>query len=94
MIVKQGQSFFDMVLQGTGNIDNAFEMAVLNNRIMTDCLEIGDLITPSEVTDKRITSLFNANNLPATALADRGGEYPGGFRGIGEMIIGSTFIVG
>lgn len=91
-VTKQGQSFLDKVTQYTGSIDNALEMAILNNVSITDPLVIGAVVKPSAVTNKIVHGFFNPFNEPATALtyeaiADIDNA------GIGEMIIETTFIV-
>jgi hypothetical protein len=94
MITKQGQCFFDLVIQGTGNVDNAFEMAVLNGLSITDGLEIGQEIMPTEVTNRNIVALFNAKHIPATSQAfPSTGDLTPESGGIGYMVIEDTFIV-
>lgn len=94
MIAKQGQCFFDLVIQGTGNIENAFAMALLNGLSMTDSLTIGQEVAPSTVTSKAVVALFGPKNYPATceALPESGVLSPV-LGGIGYMIIEDTFIV-
>ncbi|MGV8814737.1 MAG: hypothetical protein ACOH2D_11575 [Gelidibacter sp.] len=91
-VTKQGQSFLDKVTQYTGSIDNALEMAVLNNLSITDPLVIGDIVKATAVTNKIVHGFFNPFNEPATALTYEAiAEIDNA--GIGEMIIESTFIV-
>lgn len=94
MIAKQGQCFFDLVIQGTGNIENAFAMALLNGMSMTEDLVIGQKVLPSAVTTKSVVALYGPKNYPATyeALPDSG-ELSPILGGIGYMIIEETFIV-
>jgi hypothetical protein len=92
-IVHQGQSFLDKVLETTGSIENAFEMALLNNMSITDDVAIGQELKVSNVTLKSIVSIFNKNKRPATAITmEQMQEIEND--GIGYMRIGSTFIVG
>ena len=90
--VKQGQSFLDKTTQLTGSIDNALEMALLNNWSITDPLVIGALVKATAVSNKMVQGFFNPFNEPATALSYEAiAEIDDG--GIGEMIIETTFIV-
>ena len=91
-MVKQGQSFLDLVLQKTGSIENAFEMSLLNNCSLTDPLEIGNEIVPTAVSKKSVTALF-ANKVPATAPKMAISEIVPDTSGIGSMIIEESFIV-
>ena len=69
MKVEQGQSFLDKVIEQTGSLDNAFEMALLNNLSLTDGLQIGSELSTAGTVKRGIVSLFGKNNKPATALA-------------------------
>lgn len=94
MIVKRGQSFIDMVMQGTGALDAAFEMAVSNGRSLTQALATGDTIQATEVVNKRIVSLFTLGKEPTSAINQVEQELAQSNLGIGEMVIEQTFIVG
>ena len=91
-MVKQGQSFLDKVLEQTGSIENAFEMALANDSSITDLLVIGDVLKPAGKIKSVIVSLFGENNEPATALTASYIAENENF-GIGKMAIGSTFII-
>lgn len=94
MITRQGQSFFDLVIQGTGAIENAFEMALLNGLSITDDLEIGQTIEPSTITSKSIVAMFSEKHYPATfEVFPKTGELSPVLGGIGYMAIEDTFIV-
>lgn len=94
MEVKQGQSFWDLVVQLTGDIDNAFAMSLLNDRSTTDLLALGDTILPNGQIKKNVVNLFTEDNIPATYEA-----YPSNdvnapnIGGIGFMGIEETFII-
>lgn len=94
MISKQGQSFLDMVIQATGDIDNAFAMSLANGVSMSDRTNIGQTINPIAVTNQRIQSLFSEDQIPATALSNYEQLLSQPNEGIGQMIVGETFIVG
>jgi hypothetical protein len=91
-MVKQGQNFLDKVLEQTGSLENAFEMALINDLSITDVLVIGDVLKPAGKIKNTIVSLFSENNEPATGLTVSFLAENGNF-GIGKMAIGSTFII-
>ncbi|GEP52385.1 hypothetical protein FNO01nite_30570 [Flavobacterium noncentrifugens] len=68
-IVYQGQSFFDKVIECTGDVENAFAMALLNGINVTDHLEIGQVLKSPAVTKNQIVNIFNTKNRPASALS-------------------------
>lgn len=63
----QGQSFLDMVLQMTGSIDNAVEMAVVNGMQLTDTVATGQTLRGTAITDVATAGHWNRNRKPATA---------------------------
>jgi hypothetical protein len=69
-IVYNGQSFLNKVLESTGNISNAFEMALLNNVSITDNIAIGTKLEISEITNNYIVDFFNEDNRPATNIIE------------------------
>ncbi|QFG53631.1 hypothetical protein [Chryseobacterium sp.] len=80
---QQGQSFLDVVAQQTGSFEEIISAALLNNRSLTEDLQVNTLV---KVTD----GIALRNNRPATAL--RSTLHPGSQqKGIGFMSIGSTF---
>ncbi|MDM1045865.1 hypothetical protein HX004_13990 [Myroides sp. 1354] len=56
--VKQGQTFFDTVIETTGDITNAFDMAMANNISITDTLINQMDLVVSGVEKTTITQLF------------------------------------
>lgn len=92
MITKQGQSFLDLVIQGTGSLQSAFSMALENDRSVSDAVETGEQIKSAKVKDKSITALFQ-KRLPATAPLMEIETITDQPEGIGQMIIEDTFIV-
>lgn len=86
----QGQNFIDKVLETTGNIENVFEMALLNNISITDDLPIGTELKTSKATNLEIVELFGEFNKPATAITEQSIIT---YIGIGKMSIETTFIV-
>jgi len=90
--IYQGQSFLDKVIECTGSVDNAFEMAVLNGVSITDDVMVGQELNPSTITNSLIFGLFGELNRPATMIAkEQIAEIEN--IGIGKMIIGTNFIV-
>lgn len=68
MKVRQGQSFLDLVIQTTGAIDNAIDMAVLNSRSITADLKVGDDVQAANVSSQKVVNFFTPKNkIPATA---------------------------
>lgn len=68
MKVRQGQSFLDMILQTTGSIDTAIDMAVLNSRSITASLKVGDDVQPTNIRSQKVVNFFTPKNkIPATA---------------------------
>ena len=65
----EGQSFLDKVIETTGSIENAFEMALLNEISISDDLIVGSELKASKVTNKIVAAYFSYNKRPATAIA-------------------------
>ncbi|MBS1535305.1 MAG: hypothetical protein JST78_09525 [Bacteroidetes bacterium] len=81
-IVYSGQSFIDKVIECTGDIDNAFKMALANGVSVTDELTVGQSLTTTEITNKSVASYFGEANRPATKLIEPSPlmyELPDGF---------------
>lgn len=96
MIVLHHQSLLDLAVQHTGTAENAFDLALANNRSITDDLEAGESI---ELTaygikqNKDILSYYTAKKLqPATAIS---GDYSAEntMQGIDYWAIQMDFIV-
>jgi hypothetical protein len=89
--VYQGQSFLDKALELTGDLGNAFQMALLNEISITDDLPIGKEVKATNVSNAGIVGFFNEFNRPATCISFVGDDSQ---QGIGYMVIGKNFIVG
>lgn len=89
--IKQGQSFLDVVIETTGDLDNAFEMSLLNGISVTDDLQIGQILGATPITNIRVTNTFNENNKPATEITQK--EFDAKKMGIDYMIIQTNFII-
>lgn len=64
--VHSQQSFFNKVVECTGDIENAFEMMVLNkSKSFTDTIEVGKVLKSSAVTDFDVVDFFT-DRKPAT----------------------------
>jgi len=63
--VKQGQTFFDTVIETTGDITNAFDMAIANNISVTDMLFNQMNLAVAGAEKKAVTQLFKVQQ-PAT----------------------------
>lgn len=90
--VYQGQSFLDKVVEQTGDFENTFEMALMNNASITDDLEVGGFVKVSTVTKKAVVDFYNEYNRPATFLTKEQKQEAESL-GIGSMIIGTNFKV-
>lgn len=90
--IKQGQCFLDMVIELSGSVDNAIEMAMLNNVSITDRLKINDVVVCNNITNKRVVQLFKNKNT-ATALSTDDYNIIKGLQGVGVWIVGIDFIV-
>jgi len=89
--VKQGQSFLDKVLQTTGSLAAAFEMATLNGASITDDLAIGSEVTPGPIDNKNIVSFWqNDIREPATDIFV---EYESLKSGIDYWAVNVDFVV-
>jgi hypothetical protein len=93
MKAKQGQSFSDLVIQGTGSNENSFTMSVLNGVSITDSLTINQELLPAGKENKSMLEIWSENNNPATAVTDENYELIVADDGIGAMIIEDTFII-
>lgn len=66
--VHSGQSFFNKVVECTGDIDNAFEMMLLNNKkSFTTNSFVGEVLKASNVTDNDVVD-FYIDRKPATLI--------------------------
>lgn len=95
-IILHHQSLLDLAVQHTGTAENAFDLALANNRSITDDLEAGDwLIANSQElkANKDILSYYQAKKLqPATAIS---GDYStdNSLQGIDYWAIQMDFVV-
>lgn len=67
--VLSQQSFYDISIQYTGTVDNAFEIAYRNKRSTSDKLTTGELLQlPSTlIKDEKVLQYYKARNIvPAT----------------------------
>ncbi|MFK7048720.1 hypothetical protein FLACOL_01062 [Flavobacterium columnare] len=92
--IKHNQSLLDFTVQEKGTIEALFEVALLNNKSITDNLLVGSCLeSPSATIDKQITDYFkNKKLVPASALTQTQIQNleP---QGIGYMSIGFDFTV-
>lgn len=93
--VLNKQSFHDVAIQRTGNVLNAFSIAIANEMAVSDQLSPGmDLIIPDEIEiDSDVVAYYQSKILqPATALESL--EIIEELRGIGWMIVENSFKIG
>ena len=77
-----GQSFYNKVVECTGDIENAFAMLLLNKKTSTtERLQVGEVLKVSEVTDFEVVDYFTELNRPATLGVSKKENYllPGEF---------------
>ncbi|MEI8087096.1 MAG: hypothetical protein WCG93_12880 [Paludibacter sp.] len=67
--VLSGQTFFDLALQSSGNVEAAFELALLNELIVSDDLNAGHELTMTAIVNKQIANYYTNKNIkPATYI--------------------------
>ena len=91
MEVKGGQTFYDMVIEGTGSMDNAFAMSLLNGKSQTEELQTLEEIKPAGKVLRAVTDLF-IEFQPATAITKNDNVSATPLNGIGSMAVGQDFI--
>lgn len=95
-IILHNQSLLDIAIQHTGTAENAFDLALANNRSITDDLEAGESIGLTAYgiqQNKDILSYYQAKKLqPATAIS---GDYStdNSLQGIDYWAIQMDFVV-
>jgi hypothetical protein len=91
------QTWFDIAVYHTGSVGNAYAIAFANGgRSVTEDPEPGEqIIIPIELSilKKEVQYLENKKAIPATAITVGELEIINPELGIGQMAIGSTFIV-
>ena len=69
--VLPGQTFFDLSIQFTGSVDNAFKIAVANKRSISDNLQANEsiIIPDSLPTSNKVIQYYQARTiLPASGI--------------------------
>lgn len=91
------QSWFDISIKHTGNVLNAFDIALANDQSITDKIDVNAIIVIPDnlLLNNKELQYYNARNInPATGLTLTNENMVIGKEiGIGAMVIGSTFIV-
>lgn len=70
-IVHRGQSFLDKVIECTGSIENAFDMAIMNGIMITDDTMVGSELLYPKITNNFVYNFFTSDNRPATNIIIR-----------------------
>ncbi|MDK7376061.1 hypothetical protein QP519_11010 [Weeksella virosa] len=91
--VQQGQNFLDKVLELTGTIETAIEMADLNGCSVTYSVKINQVIEGSGIRNAMIVQFFR-NTPPATAVDVERLDLDSKLEGIDYWAIEIDFIVG
>ncbi|WP_300978540.1 hypothetical protein [Flavobacterium sp.] len=90
------QTWFDISIQSTGSVVNAFAIAMANGRSVTDLITAGEkIVIPKELIslNREIVFFESKNIIPATGITKDTLEQINPQLGIGTMAIESTFIV-
>lgn len=90
------QSWFDIAIRYTGSVTNAYVIAFDNGFSVTDDLTPGQTIFISDtisILKKEVQHLDNKEVMPATGILIADFEQINPELGIGQMTIGSIFIV-
>lgn len=90
------QSWFDIALQYTGSIENAFVVAKANDSSVTELITAGEsFIIPSDarIYNREVNYLSGKKVIPATGINETTTDLPIRPGGIGQMAIGIDFIV-
>ena len=90
--VQQGQSFIDLVCQLTGSFEDALAMAILNNKSITDFVNIGEEIKGTTIKNFEVVNQFSKKQ-PATADIQNLEDPEENLEGISYWIINKNFIV-
>ncbi|QHN64841.1 hypothetical protein [Bergeyella cardium] len=89
---QQGQSFIDMVYQMTGGFEDIMKMAVLNEKSITDDIEVDEIIISDNVQNNEMIFFFQRNK-PATAITAYNIEQEKDPEGISYWAINGNFKV-
>ena len=93
--VLHNQSLLDLALQHTGTIESIFELAVLNEKSVTDDMVAGASLLIGEISNKDILSYYTAKNIqPATAFTKEDKQVLDRLEGISIWAINLDFVVG
>lgn len=93
VIVKQGQSLLDIAVRYIGNPEAFIEIANLNGLDITAVLQPGKILLIPAVENKKVISVFNSKNEPATDYLNYELEGSEDLEGIGYWIINKNFKV-
>lgn len=93
--VLHNQSLLDLALQHTGTIESIFELAVLNEKSVTDDMVAGASLLIGEISNKDILNYYTAKNIqPATAFTKADKQVLERLEGISIWAINLDFVVG
>ena len=89
------QSLLDVAIQQTGKIENVLQIAIENNRSITDELVNQDklLITNETINSSKVLQYFDSKQLKIATAITLQDTVQMPTIGIGTMIIGNNFIV-
>ena len=92
--VLHNQSLLDLALQHTGTIESIFELAVLNEKSITDDMVAGTSLLIGEISNKDILNYYTAKGIqPVTAFTKSDKQVFERLEGISIWAINLDFIV-
>ena len=93
--VLHNQSLLDLALQHTGTIESIFELAVLNEKSVTDDMVAGASLLIGEISNKDILNYYTAKSIqPDTAFTKADKQVLERLEGISIWAINLDFVVG
>ena len=93
--VLHNQSLLDLALQHTGTIESIFELAVLNEKSVTDDMVAGASLLIGEISNKDILNYYTAKSIqPATVFTKADKQVLERLEGISIWAINLDFVVG
>jgi CO/xanthine dehydrogenase FAD-binding subunit len=91
-VVYNGQSLLDKAIENKGDVENAFDLALLNNLSLTDDLVVGSDLKIGAITNASVASFFDEINHIATAISSIEQQQIESL-GIDYMVIEQNFLV-
>lgn len=66
--IKENQTLLDIAVQEKGGVDAAFDLAIINDKSITDALQSGEVIvTDGDLINKSVADFYGTKNLKAAS---------------------------